>query len=339
MTRTCPSMSPALDAVIFDCDGVLVDSSASYDRAILQVTATLLKQFAGVKVDWRGAGPRLVERLRMTGGFNNDWDSAYALVMFTAMAAAGPDPGMASRRKSSILAQVEECVDQVRRLGLADGAKAVEAVVSRADPDARAACLGLRRNLGYPGNPPESALASTFDGAYYGATLYRKLYGTDPKGSRRDGLIDREVILVREGTLRRLEEAFRGKIALLTGRTSEATAHTMGRLMKRFDLGSSIFIGDSALGGARGRELERYAKPSPLGLIEVMRRLGAKSAHYVGDSGEDVLMAEGAMKMGASVAFTGVCRGRGARSKKDFFLRHGADGTIRSVNELPARFA
>ena len=331
------TFGPGVEAVILDCDGVLVDSARSYDAAIPQVATSLLDRLAGVKTDWRGTMPRLIETLRLTGGFNNDWDSTYALVMFAAMSASNTDPKKGRSRSMEVadLALVGEYVDRVRGLGLTDGAKAVDAVVAGADARTRVRCAELKRSLGYPGIPPRSTLASAFDEAYLGAALYRKVYGAEPRYNGGSGLIDREKVLVNERTLRRLRSAYDGRVALVTGRLSEAANYTLGRLMQYLDHGSSIFIGDSALGGARGRNLAKYSKPSPLGLIEVMKRLKAKTAAYVGDEGEDVLMAEEAKKLGEVVFFAGVCRGEDAQIKERFFLQHGADAIIHSVNELP----
>ena len=37
-----------IDAVIFDCDGVLIDVSKSYDQAILKTTQYVLENFAKI---------------------------------------------------------------------------------------------------------------------------------------------------------------------------------------------------------------------------------------------------------------------------------------------------
>ncbi|MBI5046287.1 histidinol-phosphate transaminase [Candidatus Micrarchaeota archaeon] len=59
-----------VDAVIFDIDGVLIDVSKSYREAIIRT----VKQFTGKSIVDRD-----VDALKQLPGFNNDWDSCYAL--------------------------------------------------------------------------------------------------------------------------------------------------------------------------------------------------------------------------------------------------------------------
>ncbi|HVR87992.1 MAG TPA: HAD family hydrolase [Candidatus Limnocylindria bacterium] len=60
-----------IDAVIFDVDGVLVDTDASYTEAVIRTVAWLVP---GAVVD-----RDLVRLWRRTGDWNNDWDLCYGL--------------------------------------------------------------------------------------------------------------------------------------------------------------------------------------------------------------------------------------------------------------------
>jgi histidinol-phosphate aminotransferase len=59
------------EALLFDLDGVLVDVSASYRRAIIQTAS----RFLGKPVS-----PAEVDRLKLQPGMNNDWDATAALL-------------------------------------------------------------------------------------------------------------------------------------------------------------------------------------------------------------------------------------------------------------------
>jgi HAD superfamily hydrolase (TIGR01548 family) len=66
-----------IDAVVFDVDGVLVDTDASYNEAVIR-TVRFLRP--GAPVD------RAVIRLwRRSGDWNNDWDLAYGLYCWLSM--------------------------------------------------------------------------------------------------------------------------------------------------------------------------------------------------------------------------------------------------------------
>lgn len=322
------------DAVAFDCDGVLVDSSRSYDEAIIRVTDSLTRRFVGAVLPWRAIGPRLIERLRMTGGFNNDWDTTYALTIFAAMAVRGGVRRGRSPAVNGTVSELRRLVEATRRLGRPVGVGAVEAVLSGSSGDQRTDVAKLKAELGYPGGPPGSVLAATFDQAYYGGDIYREIYGADPVFNGGRGLIENEEVLVHPQTLRSLGTLFSWRMALVTGRTLVATEHTLGGQMHFFDLGASTFVGDAFRGQTLRRGRSRYSKPSPLGLTKAMNHLKAGRLLYVGDSGEDALMAVRARKAGRKVAFAAVC-GKD-ESKRAFFAEHGADLILKSVNELPA---
>ena len=60
-----------IDAVVFDVDGVLVDTDASYTEAVIR---TVLSLHPGAPVD-----RPLIRLWRRSGDWNNDWDLAYGL--------------------------------------------------------------------------------------------------------------------------------------------------------------------------------------------------------------------------------------------------------------------
>lgn len=313
-------------AVAFDCDGVLVDSRRSYDDAILRVTDSLTRELVGSRLPWRKIGPPLVDLLRMTGGFNNDWDTTYALTVLAGMA---QNRGGHRDMAESLGRLVREMAKSRRTIGI----QAVEELVSTCDRQQRSLVAGLKAELGYPGNPPGSLLATRFDETYYGAALFKELYGAESTSHDGPGLIERERVLVTPSTLADLSDAFSDRMALVTGRTLLATRHTLGDLVDCFDLEASTFVGDASRDSASGNE-RSYSKPSPLGLVKAMDSFGIGGLVYVGDSGEDVLMAERAKRLGRRVVFIAVCGTD--RPKRSFFKSHGAELTLASVNDLPS---
>ncbi len=81
-------MTPArgFDALILDMDGVLLDTRRSFTLATL-LSARACAQRPGLGEEWSAAE---VERLRLAGGFNNDWDAAAALCLLGPRSRPGP---------------------------------------------------------------------------------------------------------------------------------------------------------------------------------------------------------------------------------------------------------
>ena len=75
-----------VDAVVFDCDGVLVDARKSYDATIRVVVETMVEELTGVRLHLARVVPGLISTIRRTGGFNSDWDTSYALSLFSLVA-------------------------------------------------------------------------------------------------------------------------------------------------------------------------------------------------------------------------------------------------------------
>ncbi|NBB75405.1 MAG: HAD-IA family hydrolase [Bacteroidetes bacterium] len=65
-----------IQALLFDMDGVLVDVSSSYRRAIEET----VEHFTGRKI-----GPNTIQRYKNYGGFNDDWKLTHAIITDTAM--------------------------------------------------------------------------------------------------------------------------------------------------------------------------------------------------------------------------------------------------------------
>ena len=69
-----------IDAVIFDCDGVLIDVSKSYDQAILKTTQYVLENFAKIN-DSIDVDFKIIDGFKSTGGFNDEVDLTYAAII------------------------------------------------------------------------------------------------------------------------------------------------------------------------------------------------------------------------------------------------------------------
>ena len=331
MTTSEVALLKKVDAVAFDCDGVLIDARESYDRAIRVVVETMVKEITGARVSIAKAAPRLISTIRRTGGFNNDWDTSYALTLFAVVA---KKEGKASARLS----------EMVRRFGEEPrgvGAPAVDSFLAQEVPELGSRLDEARAYLGYPGRPPAGRMTTLFDELYFGSALFEKLYGV--RSSRRArGFINLERTLVRERTLGSLERVVgEGRLAIISGRPSMGTELSLGKaIMGHFDRGSSMFIGDADVYPELGLEYERFRKPSSEALVRARERLSSRMLLYVGDSAEDLMMVQRAREKGGLrvCLFAGVYgMSPDPRGQASFFEEGGADLVVRSVNDIPSR--
>ena len=68
------------DSIIFDCDGVLIDVTKSYDVTINKTISYVLKEIADITVDAPLTNEILL-KFKSTGGFNDEIDITYSGVL------------------------------------------------------------------------------------------------------------------------------------------------------------------------------------------------------------------------------------------------------------------
>jgi phosphoglycolate phosphatase-like HAD superfamily hydrolase len=327
-----------VDAVAFDCDGVLIDARRSYDATIKAVVEEMVKELTGTRLRLSKLLPNLLAVIRRTGGFNSDWDSSYALTLFSLVALE-----TSKDRRSSVSDPPTALQDIVEEFGSAPrerGAIAVDNFLRSKFPRLQDRLDKAREQLGYPGRGSESRLASCFDEIYFGGALFQKLHGVPAKNPRRKGLIELERVLVKTGALESIANVVgRGRIVMVTGRPHVGTEYSLGKtLMSYFHRGSSMFIGDADIFPELREEYDRFRKPSPEALIRAAQRLSSKTMLYVGDSGEDVMMVQHARQKGLKgFLFAGVYEtSPDPDGQVAFFEREGADVIVETVNLIPS---
>lgn len=177
---------PNVDTVVLDLDGVIVDVSDSYRKAIIKT----LEHSYGDSV------PRsAIQSLKDAGGFNNDWNVTYALAFFVL------------GRQEGLDMDVEEWTRKVADQG--GGLRSAKMVV---DDTLDTAPLG---KVYEQWNPDE--LREVFQQLYLGAELYRRIEDTEPE-LETDGYILSEPVILNDRTTEFLTERY--EVGILTGRPS-----------------------------------------------------------------------------------------------------------------------
>ena len=298
------------DCVLFDIDGVLVDIRKSYNAAIKETVEYMLKFITGSS--FRALlTDQIILKFRQSGGFNNDTDTSYAIILAIL---ANPPKSISQGRK--FLAKVAENSDE-------SGYISVEKFL---------AIYGIdkwKKVLTYPAPVNDSMLARVFDEIFYGPDLFRKQNHLEPKYCTTGmPLIKNDRFAVSAKTMKKLNKMFKGNLAIVSGRSRIAAEYSLQPIMKYFNSNACIFLEDKK---------RKYAKPNPYAIKYAMKVMGARSAVYVGDSIEDLLMARRAGKeIGAKIAFVGIYGNSSEPDETiDRFKQEGIEAIISSVNQLP----
>jgi HAD superfamily hydrolase (TIGR01548 family) len=290
----------AVDAVVLDVDGVLVDVADSYRRAVVES----VERVHGSTVDRAD-----LQRFKDAGGFNNDWELTYAVALY-----------VLANREGGLDRDAASFADLVAATG--GGLSGAEAVVADTlDPDSRERVLAAW---------DRDRLRATFQRLYLGPDLYRELEGGDPDALGIDpeegGFVHDEPTLLDPGTREALLARF--DVGVLTGRPAAEADIALDRVGLDLPPGS-VFTMDS----------DHPGKPDPGALLALADRFDADSVAFVGDTLDDVGTAVSARKAdtrertfyGVGV-LTGGLTGADGRRK---FERAGADAVLESVNDLP----
>lgn len=267
-----------IDGIIFDCDGVLVDVSNSYDLTIQKTTSYILKKVANLS-KFEPITSKIIDGFKATGGFNDEVDLTYALILTLAAA---------DNLKKNANQFIFEVIQNANQTGI----KSVEKFLDNSKADITL----LKNKLNYPGTNHDNFLYSIFDQIFYGPELYFKLFKKTSTFTEK-GLIENDLVLLKKDLLQSLHQKFGRKMAIVSGRGLESIRYSLEELLDEFDIKNSYFLEDES------REL---AKPNPTSLIQTISGIESTHCLYVGDSMEDFIMAQKAAELGNKITFCGI---------------------------------
>ncbi len=187
-----------IDAVIFDCDGVLIDITKSYDLAIIQTTRYVLENLAkiddSINVDFK-----IIDGFKSTGGFNDEVDLTYAAIISLVAAKK------LEKDQTSFIFDVIKNSDSS---GIISVERYIENQIDISD---------IKKQLSYPGTHHDNPLYQIFDQIFYGPQLYKKLFNNTSNFSE-PGLIEQDDVILNDILFEKLQKKFNSKIAMVTGR-------------------------------------------------------------------------------------------------------------------------
>lgn len=296
-----------IDAVIFDCDGVLIDITKSYDLAIVKTTQYILKNFAKID-DAMDVDFKIIDGFKSTGGFNDEVDLTYAAIISLVAA---------KKLKKDQMKFIFNVIENADSSGIVSVEKYVENLVDVSD---------IKKILSYPGTHDQNPLYQIFDQFFYGPELYQKLFKNASKFSE-PGLIEQDDVILSDSLIKKLRKKFNSKIAMVTGRGNESVRYSLKEMLDKFDLKNSVFLED---------EPRDLAKPNPKSLLDSIKGMNSASTLYVGDSMEDFIMAKKATELGHKTVFCGIVgTSKNPLEKLDLFEQNDAILVLDSIHLLP----
>ena len=304
---SCIDILNGIDSIIFDCDGVLIDITKSYDLAIIKTTQYVLENFSKIN-DSINVDFKIIDGFKSTGGFNDEVDLTYAAILsLTAAKKLEKDP--------------MEFIFNVIKNSDSNGISTVEKYL-----ESQTDISNIKNQLSYPGIHHENPLYQIFDQFFYGPELYKKLFDKDSKFSE-PGLIEQDDVILNNSLLELLEKKFDSKIAMVTGRGKESVNYSLKEMLGKFNLKNSVFLEDES------RDL---AKPNPKPLLDSINGMNGSSTLYVGDSMEDFIMAKRVTKIGNKTTFCGIIgTSKNPQEKLELFEKNEAVLVLDSIHLLP----
>lgn len=256
------------EAIIFDIDGVLVDVKRSYNGAIIKTVQIILEEIFNIRISSEYPFEVMISKLRNTGGFNNDIDTTYAiiLILLYCVLVKKMDYRMTMQSFEDIIIKLDE-----------KGNESLEKELEK-DSDIQ----DIKEKLNYP-NGTDDIISTRFNEIFYGSQLFKVQFNKEPTRHFEDPLIDNDMVIMKEETIRLLSRKFGANLGLISGRSRVASQYTLGKLFHYFNDNACVFLED---------ERREHSKPNTFSLHQVFHKLNLKNALYVGDSIADLLMVE-----------------------------------------------
>ncbi len=338
-----------MDILIFDMDGVLIDVSKSYRKAIQQTIKIYLEtclEFERKREDW--VTNEEISLLKSAGGFNSDWDVTSGLLLYL-LSISGISPLPRRKRFSSIceiVSYLKTKSSPSRRKATIRTEKAHLLSFLEKVKSAGGGLRGIRRILGSSwegwvyrtGDLSQENLVERIFQEIYLGRQFTSHYHLPRLFYKGEGLYFHERLLTPREILSSLRKKLRMGIA--SGRLRFEAELTLKRfrLYPYFD---SVITLDECqeeekrIFKSTGKR-RQCSKPHPYSILRAVREIGIPNPRcgYVGDVVDDILAARAARKELeiSAIGFLGTPANR--KVMKRGFIRVGADLIIENPVQL-----
>lgn len=358
----CLEKLRVVNAIIFDCDGVLIDVRESYKKTIVKTVEFFIDALTGIKLPSDDIFDKPIYLYKRSGGFNNDWDIVYSILLsilsmspkifqekFIGLINAKEfECGTLYERFRYVKASLEELkpmnfikdwskliitlnklVEQADKSGI----KSIDAYsLLNSASSSQIFYEATKRFFNYPESVGESLLTTVFDEIFYGSKLFEEKHRFSPAFYLGKGLVEAENKIITLETLDELAEVIgETNFGIVSGRDYMSAKYTLNRVLDKYEEKALFFLQDFEMD-----IFKKVNKPSPILLLKSAEGLNPfKYAIYIGDSVEDILMVNNANEINPRFISMGVYST--SDFKEDFILHlieMKTDIILHSINDL-----
>jgi len=366
------------EKLIFDFDGVLVQTSQSYRQTVRKVVDYYFLEILGLEGE-EGKLATLgdIQKFKDTGLYNSDWKLSYAFITYyltiimRELEQKGALEEFTKRFENLKFSDIKSFIQSLREVSdflkrykitatdlakLKDNGiitldlyltqaklekpKPIETSLVGVDPEVAEDEQRITRKLvPYDLEKPD-LLKRLFEEIYLGKELFTKIYDTPSFFRFDESFLDKETFIPTKETLDMLSKRF-GKFRIYSGRPRPQAMYILEEYdyIDYIDEQSSVFLGDLLKSEV---ETEKLGKPDPTLFIELIEKMADRETGvaYVGDSVADALMVEKAKAKGLeNLCFLGVVSSSEDSSKLfTEYGKHGVDAVVTDVNDIPYLF-
>jgi HAD superfamily phosphatase len=311
----------ACSAILFDMDGVLINTSGSYDEATRTTVASYICEILGLQGPPSKPDHETLLAFKKAGGFNNDWDMTRAILLriidCLGLESAPASPDEWKEHMPSI-----SCEKAIEKAQLKDFARDLKKA-GGGYAQARSMCTPQSESwlLGFGEVRGANLVERIFQEHYLGSKHFISIYRSTPRFHDGPGLIESERALCTSKMLLQLSETV--PLAIVTGRPRKEAQ--IG--LKQFELEEcfEVLVAlDDALHG----------KPHPAPVIRALKRLGMPERFiYIGDMPDDLKAARAAAaELEIEAYVIGLCAG--APNEEHRLLEIGFNEAFSDPNKL-----
>jgi len=340
-----------VDAIVFDCDGVLLDVRNAYNVGIAATTQRIIEAFTGTKIPESIFDSTLNHAYKRTGGFNNDWTHAYAVIM--RILAETPEEKLVELNKyanesleydsprqrydciaGKVKAEipVDGLYDKLAEFATQLDASGIEKVDELLLDKVG---VNIKKALKFRADVGESIVSTLFEELFLGTELFTETFGYPPQFVQVEhGIVEADEVVIKPETLDMLQEILGGpRFGVASGSMENTARHALGSIVDRFPKNSQYWH-DVVERDQKKLGVNDLHKPNSYPLKKAAEPFNPEKVLYIGDTMADYLTAENA---GEDVLFTGVYASVHSSDKvKQSFIELGSDIVAPTVNEIPA---